>query len=375
MPLQPSGSISLSDVNQELGYASNAGISLNDSAVRNLFARLTGSVSLTDGYSKAQTVTAVAQFTGTDLDGYKYALYGTLTTGSFTVSVGQKSIDYIVVGGGGAGGSAGGGGGGGGQVVSGTALFTGIHNVICGAGGSAINNNPITDVPTAGSPSSITPSTGGNRTITAQGGGRGGTRYSSTATTYRNGENGGGGSAYAGATGSTGPNGTTGGNGVLYYGGGGAGAGGNGGVGGVSQVIASTGTTNTVGGSASNSMVFTAWLRNGAVAQSYRLGRGGGGSGYFNSSTGYGWLPSGDDASGFGWGGRNQPPNNAYYYGAEGNENISVPYNGSSTTFTQEDFAGTGGGGGAYGTANGTVGTTWRGGGDGSQGCVLLRWR
>jgi hypothetical protein len=374
MPLQPSGSIRLSDVNQELGYASNAVISLNDSAVRNLFARLTGSISLTDGYSKAQTVTAVAQFTGTDLDGYKYALYGTLSAGSFTVSVGQKSIDYIVVGGGGAGGSAGGGGGGGGQVVSGTALFTGIHNVICGAGGSAINNNPITDVPTAGSPSSITPSTGGNRTITAQGGGRGGTRYSSTATTYRNGENGGGGSAYAGATGSTGPNGTTGGNGVLYYGGGGAGAGGNGGVGGVSQVLAGTGATNTVGGSSNNALNFNGWLRGGTVSQNYRLGRGGGGSGYFNSSTGYGYENS---DGGFGSAGRQQPPNNnSYYYGVDGNETIGVPYTGTSTLGpSSEDFAGMGGGGGAYGTANGTVGTTWRGGGDGSQGCVLLRWR
>jgi len=363
MALQSSGAISLSQVNQELGYAYNRGISLNDSAVRTLFAKLSGGISITDGYSKAQTVTAVAQYTGTDVNGYKYALYGYTTIGSFTVSAGQKSIDYIVVGGGGGGGSAGGGGGGGGQVVSGTASFSGTHNVICGAGGSGINNNPITDIPTAGSPSSITPSTGGNQTITAQGGGRGGTRYSSTVTTYRNGENGGGGSAYTGATGSVGPNGTSGGGGVLYYGGGGAGGSGNGGTG-----------AATTGGVHGNPTTFSNWLYGGSVGQTYELGWGGGGSGY-NSASAVSQGSFGIRGS-FGAGGRYDYGGGWTYYGENGEEDIGVPYTGTSTSWVYYENAGGGGGGGAYSTANGTAGgLTWRGGGNGGRGCVLLRWR
>ena len=378
MATPSSGAISLSSLNTELGYGATVQRSLNDAYVRTLFGlAASGAISLSQGYSKSQVVTSVSFMAGTDLDGRKYALFNYGTNISFTVNAGKKSIDYIVCGGGGAGGSAGGGGGAGGQVVSGTADFTGKHNVVVGSGGSAINNNPITDIPTAGSASQIIASTGGNQNITAAGGGRGGTRYSATATpTYRNGENGGGAASYTGALGTAGPNGTTGGNGILYYGGGGAGAGGNGGNGGVAAVI-NGGTQNAIlGGSASNSAIFTNWLRGGSLYQSYRLGRGGGGSGYASSTVGYGWEGTGVDIYGNGGAGRQQPPNNqTYYYGSAGNESIGMPYTGTSTSSIYTfDFAGTGGGGGAYSTANGTVNTTWRGGGDGSRGCVLLRW-
>lgn len=361
MATPSTGKISLDDINIELGYPSKTPRSLNDSELRKLLGVASGQISLSQGYSKSQVITLNAQYSGTDINGYKYAIFGWTSTGTITVSAGRKYIEYILVGGGGAGGSAGGGGGAGGQVVSGGAYFTGTHNIICGAGGSAVNNNPITDIPTAGSPSSITPSTGGNQTITASGGGRGGTRYSSTATSYRNGENGGGASAYAGAVGSVGPNGTSGGNGVLYFGGGGAGAGGGGGTG-----------ASPNGGVHGNPASFYNLLYGGTVGQTYELGWGGGGSGYNPTTGGQGSFGIRGSR---GAGARYDYGSGWTYYGENGEEDIGPPYTGTSTSSVFYDNAGGGGGGGAYGTANGTAGgLTWRGGGNGARGCVLLRW-
>lgn len=53
MALQSTGPISLSDINIELGFASNARISLNDSAVRDLAGIPSGPISLSDFYGKA----------------------------------------------------------------------------------------------------------------------------------------------------------------------------------------------------------------------------------------------------------------------------------------------------------------------------------
>lgn len=53
MALQTSGAISLSDINVELKLSATATISLNDSAVRGLFGKPSGVISLSDGYGKS----------------------------------------------------------------------------------------------------------------------------------------------------------------------------------------------------------------------------------------------------------------------------------------------------------------------------------
>jgi hypothetical protein len=53
MTLPVSGPISLSEVNVELNFSSTAQISLNDAAVRALFEKPSGTISLSDGYGKS----------------------------------------------------------------------------------------------------------------------------------------------------------------------------------------------------------------------------------------------------------------------------------------------------------------------------------
>ena len=56
MTLPSSGQISLNQVNTELGLTATAQITLNDSAVRTLFGKASGQISMSDGYGKANRV-------------------------------------------------------------------------------------------------------------------------------------------------------------------------------------------------------------------------------------------------------------------------------------------------------------------------------
>lgn len=71
MALPASGQISLSQVNVELGLSATAQISLNGSAVRTLFGKSSGAISLNDGHGKANRVVA-------------------------TVTVGSATTDYVL---------------------------------------------------------------------------------------------------------------------------------------------------------------------------------------------------------------------------------------------------------------------------------------
>ena len=53
MALPASGAISFNNVNVELNLSGTATISLNDAAVRTLFAKASGAISMSDGYGKS----------------------------------------------------------------------------------------------------------------------------------------------------------------------------------------------------------------------------------------------------------------------------------------------------------------------------------
>lgn len=76
MALPSSGAISLSQVNTELGKASGAAISLNDAAVRSLFGKVSGAISMSDGHGKSSVVApTITRGTHSGAYGYSNGIY------------------------------------------------------------------------------------------------------------------------------------------------------------------------------------------------------------------------------------------------------------------------------------------------------------
>lgn len=154
-----------------------------------------------------------------------YTIHTFNSSGTFGVT-GSGSVEVLVVAGGG--GGASGGGGGGGYVYNASyPVVTGNYTVTVGNGGTFGSGYAGSTVPTAGENSVFD-------TLTANGGGKGGTNFSDVVTNGGNGGSGGGG-AYSGVgtttagTGNQGGNGgTNGGKGSPFPAGGGGGAGGAG---------------------------------------------------------------------------------------------------------------------------------------------------
>ena len=251
-------------------------------------------------------------WTPNNINTSRYISFTTTGTTSWTAPAGVTLVNYLVVGGGGGGGAFFGGGGGGGGFLTGTLAVTPgtSYTVTVGGGGNGASAG-------GGTGSSGSPSVFGS--ITAFGGGAGGSTQNGTAGT--SGGSGGGGGPTAG-TGSQGSNGATGQLGNGGGGGGGAGAPGN------QQPQVNYGGAGGNGLQSSITSIAT-----------YYAG-GGGGSGYNQGANSWG-------AGGLGGGGRGGETNN-------GSNGVS----GTANT-------GGGGGGGAY---------TGGSGGSGGSGIVIITY-
>jgi len=285
-----------------------------------------------DGNTASQTTTAVALPTGgtiTTSGNYRYHTF--TSSGTFTNTISNLSVDYMTVAGGAGGGGRymGGGGGAGGVVAAtGTSLSSGAYTVTVGSGGSGGAEN--TQGTNGGSSVISSVST------TAVGGGGGGS-WDQGQETGKNGGSGGGNSGYLTSGGGSGTSGqgNNGGYGGLYGGGGGGGAGAAGSNG--------TGADGGNGGVGTNS--YSAWATATSTGDSgYYAGGGGGGD----------YSGTGANPGGAGGGGN----------GAPGPDNSS---GGAPTSAT----ANTGGGGGG---ANG-YNNTDTSGGNGGSGIVIVRYQ
>ena len=294
-------------------------------------------VTNSDGVSSAAvTITAIALPSGgttVTSGGYRYHTF--TSSGTFTNTVSNLSVDYLVIAGGGAGGGYGGGGGAGGYVSGTTTAAAQGHTITVGAGGADNGHG-------AGNNGSNTSALG---VTTAIGGGRG----SHSGSGASSGGSGGGGdyASNAGGAGTSGQ-GNAGGAGFqnsgsnIYVGGGGGGAGAAGANGGTAGTYAGD------GGAGSNA--HSTWASATSTGVSgYYAGGGAGGASYASP---YGTQYSGSGGAGgggIGGGGWNNTTNP----GGDGTVN-------------------TGSGGGGAGFYNSAYGLH---GGSGGSGVVIIRYQ
>ncbi len=303
------------------------------------------------------------------INNISYRIHTFTSNGTFaTTNVGSNSrIDYLIVAGGGGGGMDMGGGGGGGGALAGTANLANStsYTVTVGAGGWGAPGgsqfrgdgagpqpgaHQFTIPATDGANSSFI---GGNISLTAIGGGAGGSSYYqyTPGATGNNGGSGGGASGYSDGGTRSGGNGTAGQGfaggtgGGQYYSGGGGGAGGPG---------ISSGPTGryATGGPG---------IRNDILGTSYFWGGGGGGSAYSFGFGGDGGIGGGGGgAVGTTFGGIGYNNGNAGGGGSPGSQTNTRGGNAAPNT-------GGGGGGGSHYNATNP-------GGNGGSGIVIIRY-
>lgn len=264
MSLPSSGQISMSQVNTELSLSSTAQISFNDAAVRALFVKASGAISMSDGWGKSNTVVVTFYYTG--------------STQSYSVPSGMGHVTVNAYGGGGGAGIGVYGGNGGVSNVTWTCSGAEDIYMDVGRGGSY----SYTAWPNGGTPHGI-------------GGGGGGTTEVWFDGTRRCIAGAGGGSANGGNTngygGDAGYNGTDGGGASGAEGGGGGQNNGGGGAGG-----ASDGNGGATSGSAGSGMA-------GGSAGTGDYDPGSGGGGYGGGGGGGGHDPYSPYGAGGGGGG------------------------------------------------------------------------
>lgn len=173
----PTGTITMNQVNVELGNPGTSQISLNDTAVRNLASIPSGTISMDDLRGKSSF--GVVGGTPYSVGENEYNVF--TSSGPLTISGGPLTLEYLMIGGGGGAGAARGG--------SGTAAYnpsTGRGSLPAGAGGgggAGAYRRGIIEVPgnmsttvtvgAGGGPGSTTPTTatnggeGGNSSFTA----------------------------------------------------------------------------------------------------------------------------------------------------------------------------------------------------------------
>ena len=166
MALPNNTTISLNQVNTELGLSATANISLNQAAVRTLAGVASGTISMSNLWGKSNKP-VISGGSIVDSGGYRYHFFDSTGTLTVTSLAGALNAEVSVIGGGGGGGKDWGGGGGGGGAASSTfalsvtnyAVTVGAGGAQDGAGGAAAGNS--------GSASSI-------NGVTGNGGGGGG---------------------------------------------------------------------------------------------------------------------------------------------------------------------------------------------------------